>query len=154
MRPLVLTLAGAALGLDAVLPLARPLTVPADTGVQVTPAAAPAAAPDPRPAAPLPSTVTATGPLVATRYGPVQVRVVMTGGRLVSAEATRLPDADEQSRQINRYAGPVLARQVVATQGAVDTVSGATWTSDGYRRSLQSALDAARAAATTPTPAA
>lgn len=155
MRPLVLTVAGAALGLAAVLPIARHVTVPADAGVQVAHVAAPSSGVRPAspPAVTVTATVTATGPVVATRYGPVQVRVVTAGERLVSAQAVRLPDADDQSRQINRYAGPVLARQSVASQGVVDTVSGATWTSEGYRRSLQAALDAARAAATTQTAA-
>lgn len=150
MNPIVLTLAGVAVGVAAVLPVARQLTVPADTGVQVTPVAAPpAAARAPRSAEPA-RTVTVTGPVVATRYGPVQVQVVLVGDRLVSAAAVRLPDGDGESRSINRYAGPALARQAVTGQGQVDAVSGATWTSQGYRRSLQAALDAARAAATTP----
>ena len=155
MRPIVLSLAGVALGVAAVLPVARQSIVPADTGVQIAPITAPpAAATGPRATAPartVPArTVTATGPLVATRYGPVQVQVVVTGRRLVSADAVRLPDGDGESRSINRHAGPALARQALATQGQVDTVSGATWTSNGYRRSLQAALDAARAAATAP----
>lgn len=150
MRPIVLTLAGVALGVAAVLPVARQLTVPADAGVHITPVAAPPTAATAPRAAVAARTVTATGPLVATRYGPVQVHVVLTGDRLVSADAVRLPDGDGQSRSINRHAGPALARQAIAGQGQVDTVSGATWTSDGYRRSLQAALDAARAAATAP----
>lgn len=158
LRPLSLTLTGTALGLAIVLPMARQLAVPADAGVQLTRAAPIAALPGipaAPPAASAATTVTATGPVVATRYGPVQVRVVMTGQRLVSADALRLPTADSQSRQISRYAGPRLAQQAVMAQGgAVDTVSGATWTSDGYRRSLQAALDTARAAVTTPPAAA
>lgn len=131
MRPLVLTLAGTALGVAAVLPLARPQQAPAPPSVQVVL--------DDR-------SVTADGPAVATRYGPVQVRVVVQAGRLLSATSLRLPDADDDSREINRAAGPRLDRQAVATQGQVDTVSGATWTSNGYRTSLQAALDTARAA--------
>ena len=157
MRPIVLTLAGVALGVAAVLPVARQLAVPVDSGVQIAPITTPPAAAVAPPRGTVSArTVTATGPLVATRYGPVQVQVVLTGGRLVSADAVRLPDGDDQSRSINRNAGPALARQAVATQGQVDTVSGATWTSDGYRRSLQAALDTARAASaagTTPSAA-
>lgn len=147
MRPIALTLTGVAVGLASVLPLARQ-AVSSDVGVQIAPAAAPpapASARARRAGSPA-RTVTVTGPVVATRYGPVQVRVVMVGHRLVSADAVRLPDGDEQTRSINRMAGPALARQAVASQGTVDGVSGATWTSDGYRRSLQAALDAARAA--------
>jgi len=158
MRPIVLTLAGVALGVAAVLPLARQLTVPYDPGVQITPVAAPpVTATGPRAAAPA-VTVTVTGPAVDTRYGPVQVKVVVTGGRILSADAVQLPDSDHHSVSINRQAGPRLALEAVTNQGQVDTVSGATWTSDGYRRSLQAALDVARhaagAAGTTSAPAA
>ncbi len=150
IHPAALTFAGVLLGVSAVLPLARQVATPPGTGVQVV--AAPAAAPPMTAGAPPsptgPRTVTVTGPSVATRYGPVQVQVVMTGDRLVSAVAVALPDSDGQSRSINRSAGPELARQAVASQGTVDAVSGATWTSGGYRTSLQGALDAARAAAT------
>lgn len=39
---------------------------------------------------------------------------------------------------------PVLSRETLQAQsGNIDTVSGATYTSEGYRQSLQSALDAA-----------
>ncbi len=142
MRPLVLTIAGAALGLAAVLPLARaqlPSTVPTTT-VQ----AAAVAGQSPGAAA----SVTVTGPVISTRYGPVQVRVTLTEARLTAATAVRLPDADGESRDINAAAGPRLDAAALAAQGAqIDTVSGATWTSDGYRRSLQAALDEARTTA-------
>lgn len=151
MRPITLTLAGAALGVAALLPVARTQLVPGPpTSVQVAPVstgAVPSAAPVPQRTGPVVGfTVTATGPVVATRYGPVQVQVVVRAGRLVTASSLRLPNADDQSREINRSAGPVLNRQAVATQGQVDTVSGATWTTNGYRTSLQAALDSARAA--------
>jgi hypothetical protein len=152
VKPVALTLSGLVLGLTAVLPLARQAATPPQLGVQIAPVAAPPpptnlGAPRLEPTA---RTVSVTGPVVATRYGPVQVRVVLTGHRLVSAVAVQLPDGDGQSRSINRAAGPALARQAVASQGTVDGISGATWTSNGYRRSLQAALDAARAAATVP----
>lgn len=154
LNPVALTLTGMVIGVAAVLPLARQVVVGPNIGAQVAAGAPPATA-VPQPVAgarssPGPRTVTVTGPVVATRYGPVQVRVVLTGDRMVSADAVRLPDGDGQSRSINRAAGPELARQAVASQGTVDTVSGATWTSGGYRTSLQAALDAARAAATVP----
>lgn len=156
MKPLAISLTGAVLGLAAVLPLARgqldatstPSTVVAlpapPPPLVLTPGAAARATPSIR----VPQVVTATGPQIATRYGPVQVKVILTGGRLTSATAVQLPSADGQSREINSWAGPRLSAEAVASQGArVDTVSGATWTSGGYQRSLQAALDAARAAA-------
>ena len=135
MRPVVLTVAGVALGIAMVLPAARAQLVPAAAPMTVLVAPPVVGAP----------TVTVTGPAVATRYGPVQVRVSVTGDRLTSATAVRLPDGDGESRSINRQAGPLLDVRAVSSQGRVDTVSGASYTSDGYRRSLQAALDTARA---------
>lgn len=142
MRPLVLTLAGVALGIAVILPPALaqlPSSVPTTT-VQ-TPATVgqgPGSGT---------TSVTVTGPVIGTRYGPVQVQVTLTGDRITAATAVQLPDADGESRDINAAAGPRLDAAAVATQSAqIDTVTGATWTSGGYRRSLQAALDQARSA--------
>lgn len=145
MRPLTLTLTGAVIGLVAVLPLARTQIDAATTGAgaQVVPV------PGAGGSASGSTQVTATGPVIGTRYGPVQVRVTVTGALLTAATAVQLPDGDGRSRQISAAAGPRLDAAAVAAQDAgIDTVSGASYTSDGYRRSLQAALDVARAAAT------
>jgi uncharacterized protein with FMN-binding domain len=146
MRPLALTITGAAIGLAAILPLARAQIDAATAGVGVQVSAVPGQSGS---AAGSTTQVTATGPAIGTRYGPVQVRVTVTGTRLTAATAVQLPDGDGQSRQISAAAGPRLDAAAVAAQDAgIDTVSGASYTSDGYRRSLQAALDMARAAAT------
>jgi uncharacterized protein with FMN-binding domain len=86
---------------------------------------------------------TVTGDVTPTRYGNVQVRLTMTDGRIVRAEAVQAPQGGLSGRK-TALAVPRLGEQAVAAQGAdIDTVSGATYTSDGYRRSLQSALDRA-----------
>jgi uncharacterized protein with FMN-binding domain len=91
-----------------------------------------------------PSTKVVNGTSADTRYGPVQVQVRVRGGRIVSAKAIDYPQGSGTDRQINSYAVPLLQRETLAAQSArIDTVSGATFTSDGYRRSLQAALDAA-----------
>jgi uncharacterized protein with FMN-binding domain len=93
---------------------------------------------------------------VPNRYGDVQVQVAMRAGRIVDVRAVRLPVGDGKSREINRAAAPQLKQQALQAQSAqVDGVSGATYTSDGYRQSLQAALDRAGApqAATTGAPA-
>lgn len=85
------------------------------------------------------------GAVVTNPYGPVQVRIDVRGGRLVDVVAVRLPTAAARGIEIGMRAAPVLREQALQRQSAdLDTVSGATYTSDGYRRSLQSALDAAR----------
>ncbi len=96
------------------------------------------AAPEP------PAAVTHTGEPASTRWGDVQVEVAVADGRIVGAVAVRVPDEDRESRAINAEAVPVLEAETLSVQSAdVDTVSGATITSDGYRESLQSALDQA-----------
>jgi uncharacterized protein with FMN-binding domain len=88
--------------------------------------------------------VVVRGASAGTRYGPVQVRVTITAGRIVAVTAIAFPSSGDRDRQISGYALPVLEREAIEAQSArLDTVSGATFTSDGYRRSLQSALDAA-----------
>ncbi len=90
------------------------------------------------------SPVTVNGPAVDTRYGPVQVQISVVAGRVVSATAIVYPQSSGRDQEINAYAVPVLQDEAVAAQSAqIDTVSGATYTSDGYRTSLQAALDSA-----------
>jgi uncharacterized protein with FMN-binding domain len=87
------------------------------------------------------------GAVVSTQYGDVQVRIVVTGGRLTDVTALRLTDSSGRSVSISAYAAPILRREALAAGSAhIDSVSGASYTSQGYIASLQSALDAARAA--------
>ncbi|WP_405818798.1 FMN-binding protein [Streptomyces sp. NBC_01390] len=89
-------------------------------------------------------TRTLTGDSVQTRWGPVQVRVTVTNGKLTDVTAVTYPQENPRDQQINSYAIPQLTREALTAQSAdIDTVSGATYTSDGYRQSLQSALDSA-----------
>ena len=84
---------------------------------------------------------TATGPAIDTRWGPVQVAATIANGKLCAVHAVVWPDGDNRSVQISEYAIPEL--DSLATQQGVqfDGVSGATYTSDGYRQSLQQLLD-------------
>ncbi|MFB7944197.1 FMN-binding protein [Kitasatospora phosalacinea] len=85
---------------------------------------------------------TVTGSAADTRYGPVQVKVTVAGGRISSIDVVQYPTRDRRDQEINEYAIPVLNQEAIAAQSAdIDVVSGATYTSDGYTRSLQSALD-------------
>ncbi|CAL9600767.1 FMN-binding protein [Streptomyces sp. enrichment culture] len=89
---------------------------------------------------------TVTGDAVSTQYGAVQVRLTVNGGKITKAEAVQAPKGG-QSDQVTSSSVPRLNRAAVTAQGAeIDTVSGATYTSTGYKKSLQSALDKARAA--------
>jgi uncharacterized protein with FMN-binding domain len=89
-------------------------------------------------------TKTVTGETAQTRWGPVQVKITLTNGRITDVSAVQSPSDNPRDQEINSYALPELRREVLAAQSAkIDTVSGATYTSDGYRQSLQSALDSA-----------
>lgn len=87
---------------------------------------------------------TSTGTAVQTRYGPVQVRVETSGSTITRVSVLQYPNSDSRDAQINGYAVPILVQETLDAQGAdIDMVSGATYTSDGYLQSLQSALDQA-----------
>lgn len=84
------------------------------------------------------------GSAANTRYGPVQVQVAISGGVITDVQVPEYPDSNGKDRQINERALPTLVSATTRAQSAdVDMVSGATYTSDGYIRSLQSALDQA-----------
>ncbi|MET9499075.1 FMN-binding protein [Streptomyces sp. NPDC006552] len=101
-------------------PAPPPSTAPAGTG---------AGASGPR---------TVTGSTVATEKGPVQVRLTFEGEKITAVRLLQQPDHPQ-----TRAAVPKLIAQTLRTQDArVDTVTGATITSDAYQESLQAALDA------------
>jgi uncharacterized protein with FMN-binding domain len=89
-------------------------------------------------------TKTYTGEAAMTRYGPVTVQVTVKNGAVTSATATDYPMSDPRDAQINSYAIPQLDREATSAGNAnIDMVSGATYTSEGYLSSLQSALNKA-----------
>ena len=82
-------------------------------------------------------TTTVDGPVVDTRYGPVQVEVTVANGQLTAVTALQLPDEDRRSASISSRAEPILQSEALSAQSAaIDGVSGATYTSDGYEQSL------------------
>jgi len=146
-----------------VAPAATPQTAaPVAAPTAATPAApvapAPASAPDPasQPVniavpAPAPAETTVQGAVFQNKWGNVQVEVTFgADGSLIDISTLQTPYRDGRSVQINNYAVPRLNSETLTAQSAqVDTVSGATYTSNDYRRSLQSAIDTARAAGVT-----
>jgi uncharacterized protein with FMN-binding domain len=89
---------------------------------------------------------TATGAVITTRYGDVQVEVTISGGAIADVTALQLPDSDRRSQSIASAAEPILREEALAAQSAsIDLLSGATYTSEAYAESLQSALDQVRA---------
>ena len=157
MKRILLTLGATVAGLIALLdfktqshPLAAPGALPsaAAPGTTSQPAPSTATTPATRSSNPAPpssaSTVKYTGNAIETRYGVVQVAVTVTGQHIDRVSFVRLDAFDQHSADINSQAAPILLQETIAAQNAhIDTVSGATYTSDGYLRSLQSALDRA-----------
>lgn len=84
------------------------------------------------------------GDVVETRFGTVQVQITVKAGQITDVTALKLTDAEGRSVQISNYAAPILRSEILQAQSAdVQTVGGATVTSDAYLTSLQAALDAA-----------
>jgi uncharacterized protein with FMN-binding domain len=86
---------------------------------------------------------TYTGDAVAIKWGDVQVQAVIEGGKIASVEFLTYP-TDRESQQINSQAGPTLIQEAIEAQSAtVQVISGATFTSLAFMRSLESALSQA-----------
>jgi uncharacterized protein with FMN-binding domain len=87
---------------------------------------------------------TVAGDVVSTIYGPIQVTITVKDGKISAVSVPEYPDGTERDQQINSFALPELNQETVAVGSArIDSVSGATYTSQGYISSLQSAIDKA-----------
>ena len=129
---------------------AAPITIIEATPAPSTTSADPTTSPAPTTS---PSTSTAsaaktyTGSVASTRWGDVQVTITVADGKITDVAVPVYPTENHKDQEINAYALPVLRQETLAAQNAdIDTVSGATVTSDGYLQSLQAALDAAHLA--------
>ncbi|SER87011.1 Uncharacterized protein, contains FMN-binding domain [Streptomyces sp. yr375] len=147
MRRAVLATTGTSALIVALLAL-KPHQFPALAGVSPR---SPTASSPPGTAAgtsPGPSTGTGTftGDPVDTRYGTVQVAATLAKGKITSIKVLQAPDQNGRDQQIASYALPRLTQEAIGAQSAhIDAVSGASYTSQGYVESLQSALDQAHA---------
>lgn len=94
------------------------------------------------PAASATAVTAVTGAAVDTRYGPVQVKLTFSGGTITAVDVIQAPDRGRRDIEISNRALPILAQEVLSSQSAnIDSVSGATYTSEGYQQSVQSAID-------------
>jgi uncharacterized protein with FMN-binding domain len=88
---------------------------------------------------------TFTGQDVPNRFGDVQVQITISCGRITDVTPLQMPNDRQRSYDISTQAAPLLHDEALQAQSAqIDLLSGATYTSDSYARSLQSALDQAR----------
>ena len=84
---------------------------------------------------------TYTGSAIQTRYGPLQVQITVSNGKITNIQALQYPSDNPRSQSINQSALPVLIQEALQAQSSqVNSVSGATYTSEGFMQSLQSAL--------------
>ncbi|MFG2628984.1 FMN-binding protein [Streptomyces sp. NPDC048473] len=85
---------------------------------------------------------TFTGDPVDTQYGTVQVAATLVRGELTAVRVLQAPNENGRDQQLAAYALPRLTQEALGAQSAhIDSVSGASYTSQGYMQSLQSALD-------------
>ncbi|GGJ00957.1 FMN-binding protein [Streptomyces brasiliensis] len=141
LRRIVLASAATVSGMVLLLAL-KPHTSP--EAASAVPAPVPGSSASASAGTPASGTKSVDGETVQTRWGPVQVRITLKDGKLTEVTAVTYPTDNPRDQEINSYALPQLRREALAAQSAqIDTVSGATYTSDGYRQSLQSALDSA-----------
>ncbi len=86
-----------------------------------------------------------TGDVADAYYGNVQVKAIISGGKITDIQFLQYPNDRRTSIEINSQATPYLKQEAIQAQNAnVDIVSGATQTSRAFRESLQSALDKAK----------
>lgn len=85
-----------------------------------------------------------TGDVINGPYGPSQVAITLSGNKITKVTVLQHTDDGSNSQQIDGNALPKLTAETLAAQSAkIDAVSGASYTSAGYIKSLQSALDKA-----------
>jgi uncharacterized protein with FMN-binding domain len=74
----------------------------------------------------------------------VQVELTVANGKVTKVSVLQYPNSNGKDQEINARALPILVQETLKAQSAsIDMVSGATYTSNGYLTSLQSALDKA-----------
>ncbi|HSP08889.1 MAG TPA: FMN-binding protein [Candidatus Dormibacteraeota bacterium] len=130
-------------GLASALPAQSPS--PSQPSPGPTDPGSPPAAPSPSPS-PSPTGVngTFTGSDFPNRFGDVQVRVIISNGRITDVQPIQMPQDRAQSAYISQVAGPMLHDEVIQAQSAqIDIISGATYTSQSYAQSVESALQQA-----------
>jgi uncharacterized protein with FMN-binding domain len=147
MKRALLIAGGTVGGLGAVLAITPPnlsKTAPISVDTAV-PGATPSksgtasAAPTAAPAQPVGVNGSFTGSVANTRYGPVQVKIVVKNGKIVDAQAVQAPSGSND--RYTQKAVPRLREQTIAAQSAnVQGVSGASFTSYGWYESLASAI--------------
>lgn len=148
MGRVIVAIAGTVAGLVLLLSFKTTGTAARSTSASSTPPIVTSATPAAKPTTPTPTTTTTTktvtGGVSENQYGPVQVQVTVRGGKVTAVTATQYPNGDSRSAQISAYAIPALNQEALqAGSAGIDMISGASYTSESYLASLQSALSKA-----------
>lgn len=145
LRRVVLLATGTVGGVAAIVAYHPPTLRPVSTVGVATPSpttSTPATGATPSSTTPTKSSTSGTyaGNTANTQWGPVQVQITVSNGQITSAKALQYPNGDRRSQSIAQQSIPYLIQQTLTTKSAnVMGVSGASYTSDGWRRSLASA---------------
>jgi len=129
-------------------PTPAPSSSQTQSPAQSTTSPSPSQTPTPPPApSPAPSKTgsksqTITGPVISTRWGPVQVEIVVENGQIVDATGLQYPSGDRRSSYISQQAIPMLIDLTLQAQSAdgIPRIGGATYTTNGWKSSLAAAL--------------
>jgi len=79
-----------------------------------------------------------------TRWGPVQVQITVSSGKITDVSTLQYPNGDRRSMMISQQVIPWLQQEVLSAQsGDISSIGGATYTSNGFKSSLASALQKA-----------
>ncbi len=122
-------------------PPAGSTTTPSSTASPSTPSSSTPSSTTPPTTAPA-TTRSATGDTVDYTYGSLSVSVTASGGRITKVGIASLDDGgDFRSQSIDQQSIPILEQQALQAQSAhLQGVSGASFTSEAFESSLQSAL--------------
>lgn len=139
LRRIILLITGTIAGVAAVVSYHPPQLGPV-TAVGTAPAPTTTTSTTPPTTGGKTGTATVAGDTAQTQWGPVQVEITLTAGKITSVRALQFPNGDRRSQSISQQAIPYLIQQTLTTNSSnVTGVSGASYTSDGWRRSLASA---------------
>lgn len=149
---IVATVIGVALLFSFKTPTQARLRTPSADVAQASPTPTPspsdssAPTPTPSPSSSGYKDGTYTGQDIQNQFGDTQVKVTIAGGKITDVQALQLPYDRQRSADISAYVKQPLHDEVLQAQSAlIDLISGATFTSDAYAQSVQSALDQAHA---------
>jgi uncharacterized protein with FMN-binding domain len=78
----------------------------------------------------------------ADKYGDVQIQITVTNNVVIAVKVLKIPNADSRSLAVSQMAVPILTLQTIEAKNssAIQGASGASYTSDAWIKSLQSAL--------------